>query len=795
MAVFLFETEVEERLNHLENLVIQGDFSLFQKEMPDFLCELSGLAQMLDIISLISLCQFLLCAWEEMSFPLEIMANSTLHHLRRSQSLVLTKQKDLIPSSVTFEENLPPVVKEKDLEIIPSNNNSSSDTKDILNNVDTQKDLNHNLLTRLPENNQNLPNLTNKNYNHEQETIRISLKNIQDLVNLSGELTLDKNSLNLQLKNVRESLINLQEKIKKLNNNNLNLRNLYDQTSVIYGQNLHSNNLAEKLSDKIFNEENFDVLEMDNYNELHLLTGEIMENIIQIEEISNDLDIHLSELEKSEKNLNRTNKFIQNSVNKISMRPLNDLLQKFPRILRQMEIQYEKQVNLEIKGGNTLLEKKVLETLNDPLLHLFRNAFDHGIEDIKTREIQGKNLQGLISITANYRGNQTIITIKDDGRGINLDKIKEKAISMGIKPEQLANITEKELLNFIFQPGFTTNSNVTDLSGRGIGMDVVKRNIEAIGGEIDIETELGIGTTFIIHVPFNLSILRVLLVECQNMLLAFPSYLVQEVKILDTTKVITEDGKDFVVVNEKMMPLIRISDGFDFNYLNPRVNMDTTPLINQSLVLIVKKNQDINGLQVDRFWGEKEVSIRQVEGNLSLPVGFSGCTILGDGKVVPLVDTIELLNYIENKNLGGKRENLLLEKLTVNNKVKIDKKINIMVVDDSINVRRFLALILEKENYEVEQAKDGQEALEKLQSGLKIDGIISDIEMPRMDGYGLLARVKNDPILQKIPMIMLTSRSAEKHRKIAFNLGANSYFSKPFAEEKLLETITNLINN
>lgn len=800
MAIFLFETEVEERLTNLENLFFQGDFSVFPQEVLNFLSELSGLAEMLDIIPLINLCECLVSAWEKMSFPLEIMANSTLYHLRRSQSLVLTKQKQLIPDGVDFAENIPLLVREKeeDKQDLVLNFTEGNITSQVVNESDNLQEKSNDLMSALPESNQEFfSSLSNQNKeiktgDNQQETIRVSLQNVQDTVNLLGELTIDKNSLNLQLKNIRESLINLQDKIEQLNDNNLNLRALYDRTEPFYSINNTGNKTSEYQN---FFTENLDVLEMDNYNELHLLTGEMMENIMQIKEISNDLDIHLNEAEKTEKRINRINKLMQNNVNKISMRPFKDLVQKFTRALRKMEIEHKKQVDLEIKGGNTLLEKKLLEILKDPLLHLFRNAFDHGIEDAKTRQIQGKTPRGLISITANYRGNQTVITIKDDGRGINMDKIKEKGILMGIIPDNLATINEKELLNLIFQPGFTTNTTVTDLSGRGIGMDVVKRNIEAIGGEIQVETELTKGTTFIIRVPLNLSILRVLLVESQNMLLAFPSNLIQEVKIFDETKIVNQEGKEFFVIDEEVIPLIRLSDGFHFNYLNPRLNMDTKPLINQSIILRVRKNQQTRALQVDGFWGEQEVSIRQIEGNFPLPPGFSGCTILGDGKVVPLIDAIALLNWLENENLTKEKESLFSGELTSNNQDKMEVQTSIMVVDDSINVRRFLALILEKENYQVEQAKDGQEALEKLQSGLKIDGIISDIEMPRMDGYELLARVKGDTYLKKIPVIMLTSRSAEKHRKIAFNLGANDYFSKPFSEQKLLQTIHNLINN
>ena len=228
---------------------------------------------------------------------------------------------------------------------------------------------------------------------------------------------------------------------------------------------------------------------------------------------------------------------------------------------------------------------------------------------------------------------------------------------------------------------------------------------------------------------------------------------------------------------------------------------ESSPLIDRPTVLIVAQGNDLVGIQVDRYWQEEEVTIRQVEGNLPLPPGFSGCTILGDGRVVPLVDPIALLNWIDNDGnispnpllSASSRETSksnLIGELTA---TPVSEKNTVMVVDDSINVRRFLATTLEKANYRVEQAKDGQDAIEKLQAGINVQAVICDIEMPRLDGYGFLSRAKSNTTSKHIPVIMLTSRSGTKHRKLAMNLGASAYFSKPFKERQLLETLSELI--
>lgn len=827
MSVFLFETEVEGSLTHLENLINSHSFTDFSLEMGNFLQELSGLAEMLDLSPLTQLCQSIQTAWQETSSPSEALMKSALQHLRRSQALVLAGQTKLLSGEFTIKEDNSSSVNINDVQ----DNDSLNLDIDIamIETIDSQladfsfdeKDENSEIFNEF--NMLDLEDLTPINSGEKdviitpsldintleqisvsspetkEENIRVSRHYIQELESLFGELTIEKNGLNLQIKNLRNSLNNLKYKTNNLENNNTKLKEVYDQNSITSTQQLSQKNQDNyNINNQASTTESFDVLEMDNYNDLHLITGEMMESIVQIQEIAVDLDIHLSEAEKRQRELTNTNKLIQQNLIQVTMRPLSDLLQRFPRALRQMEMEYGKQVDLQVKGGNTLLEKKVLENLKDPLLHLFRNAFDHGIETSDARQKLGKPPQGIIQISASYRGNQTIITIKDDGKGINIEKIKAKAEAMGLDKEDLANVSQQELLELIFEPGFTTNTEVTDLSGRGVGMDVVKRSLEEIGGEIQVETQLDVGTTFTLSVPFSLSIVKVLLVESHNILLAFPSNLVAEVELLEKEFIVEENSANFIQWEEEKIPLITLSKWLKFNYTQPILDIDDIPVISQPTLLMIENNNNIVAMEIDRYWGEQEVTIRQVEGKMKMPSGFSGCTILGDGRVVPLVDTVELLQWIDKQITNDFKNSLLSSKLTLNydnENINTERKNRIMVVDDSINVRRFLALVLEKANYQVEQSKDGQDALEKLQSGLMVDAIVSDIEMPRLDGYGFLANVKNDEHFKNIPMIMLTSRSGEKHRKMAFNLGANAYFSKPFLEEELLNQISLFINN
>jgi chemosensory pili system protein ChpA (sensor histidine kinase/response regulator) len=568
----------------------------------------------------------------------------------------------------------------------------------------------------------------------------------------------------------------------------------------------------------------FDALEMDRYSDLHLLSMEVMETIVQIQEVTSDIGLTLEDTDSTTRELNQTAKQLQTHLTRLRMRPLSDLVGRFSRALRDLSLQYGKQVELKVVGKGTLIDRTILEALSDPLMHLVRNAFDHGVEDVNAREMQGKPRTAVIEIKAAHRGNQTIITVSDDGKGINLHKIRAKAEAMGLDAELLAAASEDDLLSLIFEPGFSTAERVTDLSGRGVGMDVVRNNLKQIRGDIRVDTTPGQGTTFTLTVPFTLSVARVLLVESNGMLLAFPTDVIEEMLLPTVGQVYKTPGSEVLKWEGEMVPLTRLDEWLTF-YCPRRVTTpEGVPSISEPTVLMVSLGEQLHGLVVDRCWGEREVAIRQVSGPLVMPPGFASCTIQGDGKVVPLVDAASLLRWVKSERaptdrgvgtgewgLGTGQEdkrNLALHSSGDETKaipnaqspisnpqspIPQSQKDTILIVDDSINVRRFLALGLEKAGYLVEQAKDGQDAVEKLLGGLMVSAVICDIEMPRLDGYGFLARIKSDPAFNELPIAMLTSRSGEKHRQLAMTLGAAAYFSKPYNERELLTTLREVI--
>ncbi|PSB19795.1 hybrid sensor histidine kinase/response regulator [filamentous cyanobacterium CCP2] len=644
----------------------------------------------------------------------------------------------------------------------------------------------------------------------QENSVRVPVRHLNQMNDLMGELTIERNRLDLHLKRLRSLIRTMSLRVQILDQSNTQLRTAYDRVAtqipdsslpLLPVADSHHSSPFEHYNNLIETNDRFDVLEMDRYNELHLLSQEVMETIVQVQEITSDIELGLDDTEQINRDLHKTTKQLQISLSHVRMRPLSDIIDRFPKALRELSLQHKKPVQLKIHGGQTLVDRNILEALNEPLLHLIRNAFDHGIEEPETRKARGKLEQGLIEIRAFHRHNRTVITISDDGGGIPLDKVRSRAREMGLDETLLSAASDEELLSLIFEPGFSTTDRVTDLSGRGIGMDVVRNNLKQIRGEIKVNTQAGLGTTFTLSVPFTLSVARVLLAESGGMLLAFPTDVIDEMVVLQPEQVVVTAGNEVMRWQEAMVQLIRLSHWLKFNCPRQMEGLETPPTINAPAVLILNQGSQKVGLQIDRCWGEQEVALRRVEGNLPLPPGFNSCTILGDGRVVPLVNVSEMLHWIASCNrsefnlpdylqvdharsLGG---------LPVSPALMPARKPTVLVVDDSINVRRLLALTLEKAGYQVAQAKDGQDAIDKLHAGLQVQAVICDIEMPRLDGYGFLAKVKATPDFERLPVAMLTSRSGEKHRKLAMNLGATAYFSKPYNEQALLQTLEKLI--
>lgn len=813
MRSLLFESEVEGCLQRLESVLQTPNHPCLLEEYSIVAQELAGLGQMLELPAFSQFCTSIaefLTAHPRETVPI---AAQVIQDLRRCQALVLTGQFQALPNtflyrSVDVPDNTPrsvegstaseiaieaptpvsvatPKQKAQAIATAPASPSRAApaESKPSLTVAETAQ------IEFQPETIHTKaiagqPSTDLSTEINQARTVRVAVNQLDEISELFGELTIERNGLNLQLQRMRQLLLTLKGKVRRLEQSSFALRTTTEQATVqaTPAMSVGSSGLSVW-------QQNFDVLELDRYSPLHLISQEVMETIVQIQEITNDIETNLEDTEHTGQDLNRTAKQMQGRLTQVRMRPFADLVNRYTRMIRQLSQEYGKDVQLVINGENTLVDRAILELLADPILHLVRNAFDHGIEPPEVRQSRGKQSTATIEIAATYRGNHTVITIQDDGNGVDLQKIRQRALLMGLDAASLASASDRDLLDLIFEPGFTTAEQVTELSGRGVGMDVVRTNLHQIRGDIQIDTNPGQGTVFTITVPFSLSVARVLLTEVGNMIVAIPTDAIEEILQLNSALVLNSGGQTILNLDDAIVPLLQLEQWFQFSRPCPPISIDGVPTINEPTVLLVNQGDHLVGIKVDRYWGEQEVTIRQVASTIALPPGFSSCTILGDGRIVPLVDTFSLLQWIQN---NGSIRPVSFES-TPAPTYFLPPQETVLIIDDSVNVRRFLASILEKAGYRVEQAKDGQEAVDKLKSGLQVEAAICDVEMPRLDGYGFLAQVKSIPTAMNLPVAMLTSRSSDKHRKLAMNLGAVAYFTKPFREPELLQTLRELI--
>jgi two-component system, chemotaxis family, sensor histidine kinase and response regulator PixL len=845
----IFESEVETCLQRLETAINQENPTSLHEELTILAQELGGLAEMLDLSAFSQLCESV--GQAALSAPEQIheIAGLARDAWRKTQSLVLAGHLEFIPTAISgeFSQTQPSsYLAESDQTDLSTeqawddsawddsawddsawddgaiaHSKEPSSTWDKFDDIaipplETAEAL---LTADQPLQLQyGTPDSQTTGILDEDEnaTVRVSVRQLNQLNDLFGELTIQRNGLDLYQKRVRQLSQVLVQRARLLEQFNSELRLVCDRITLhalesprkhasapnsaiaeINGKDTTFSTFSNLIS--IAGEGyRFDTLEMDRYNDLHLLTQQATETIVQLQEISSDIDLNLYDNEQSTREINKISRNLQSNLTQIRMRPLSDVVDRFPRAIRELCLQHHKKASLAIEGSSTLIERSLLESLNDPLMHLIRNAFDHGIESPETRVANGKPEVGTISISAAHQGNRTVITIRDDGSGISLDKVRRKAEQMGLDPTLLAMASKQDLLSLIFEPGFSTSDQVTTLSGRGVGMDVVRDRLRQIRGEISVDTQPGVGTAFTLSIPFTLSVVQVQLVECSGMLLAFPTDVIQDSALLAELDIA---GDRTISWKNAAVDLVSLGEWFQFYCPYHSHSLETLPNTDEPTTLIVKQGGRTVAVQVDRSWGEQEVAIRRVEGNLPMPSGFTGCAIVADGRVVPLVNIADLLDWVAARQQEPTTPALDLElwpqpllQTSLGNEA-VDQPNTVLIVDDSINIRRFLALTLERAGFRVEQAKDGQDAIDKLQQGLVIQAVICDIEMPRLDGYGFLAKLKANPDYAHVPVAMLTSRSGDKHRQLALNLGASAYFSKPYNEQDLVRTLNELVTS
>ncbi|MEG5071611.1 hybrid sensor histidine kinase/response regulator [Microcoleus sp. B3-D2] len=638
--------------------------------------------------------------------------------------------------------------------------------------------------------------------NPQRPTIRVDLERLTELVNLVGELVINRTNLELQESELRGEVKRIRRNIVDLSQFGGQLREEYDRLSFAEWRGGNGNSGLGKLAaaetefPTIANGKSspahahFDILEMDRYTEFHSTAAEVIETAQAISHSATKLDTLAMKFERSTDQLRRITEQLRSRVMQLRVVSFSRAVDHLPRALREMCLTYDKEVNLLLVGRDTKIDESLLDALRDPLIHLVRNAFDHGIEMPEVRKASGKPASGQIEIEARHQGGQTIITVADDGRGIDPEMIRRKVVTRGLATEEQAQeFSIAELYDFLFWSGFSTTEGVSDLSGRGVGLDVVRTNLRTVRGSVKVDSRLGKGTSFIIKLPLLLSITDALMVKTDHNKIAVPLDAVEEILHIKASEVHIAGNQPMLWWREEFIRLVRMQDLLEYSVVGPDAPSPDPLTQDEIPVLVLASTEGMLAVAVERLIGQQEIVVKPLPPPLSKPRGVLGTTILGDGRVVNILDVDDLVGQPGvNSSIAA-----------VSGKVQeippsSSQSPQILVVDDSYTIRQLLSMTLTRARYRVVQAKDGVDALEKLQNGLDCSLAIVDIEMPRMDGFELLRAIRSTERFAKIPVAMLTSRSGEKHRQMAMELGANQYFTKPYSEAQLLQAIPKLIH-
>lgn len=622
-----------------------------------------------------------------------------------------------------------------------------------------------------------------------QLTVRVGFDRLERMNNLVGELAIERNGLALYSEQLNDTLKSLRSKCESFQTIGDKLRQLADKLSISDRYttfDLSRSSLSSDLSAQ------FDALELDRYGELHGIAQETVEQLAQIEEQIEDLTLFTTQTDRQIDRQKQLLSYLRDDLMWSRMLPLSEILNRFPRTIHDLSVKYHKPVDLKITGAGVLVDRVAIDKLLDPLVHILRNAFDHGIDPPSVRQAAGKPERGSIEIIAYHQASQTIVEIRDDGGGIDLDRVKAKAIALGLLPAD-TTATDDQILDNIFSPGFSTASQITELSGRGMGLDIVKEQIQSIKGKIAIQTQLGKGTTFILQIPLTLTIAQLTICEVGRAIYAFPTDSIQRI-VVPTADLLTQQGdRQFLHWHNRQIPIYNLADLLPYSI--PVAERTIAHTLKSGVknpsdwlapILLIRTGENVVGLEIDRTIGEQELTIKPFGQAITAPSYSYGCTILGDGSILPVLDLHALIRVtIERPHCA------------VTTSIPVPQQIDsalILVIDDSVTTRQSLCLSLEKYGYRTLQAKDGQEALQLLrQKVTEIKLAICDVEMPNMNGFEFLNIRRQDPTLTHIPVTMLTSRSNAKHRQFAAHLGAIDYFIKPYIETDFMAAIAKLV--
>ena len=601
------------------------------------------------------------------------------------------------------------------------------------------------------------------------EKVRVSADVLDELVNYAGEVSIYRSRLDQGSNEFQQSLDEMNMTIIRMREQ---LRRFEMETEA---QIQSRQDQAESMGYERYEE--FDPLEFDRFSNMQQITRAMAESVADLDNIENTMINLNSESETLLVQQGRVNTDLQEGLMRTRMVPVKSQLTRFRRIVRQTSNELHKEVNFELHGGDQEIDRRVLEKVMAPLEHMLRNAIAHGIETPKERKKSGKGASGHIKLIIGQDGSEIDIKVVDDGAGVNINSVRDKAIEQGLMVKG-ADLSDKEIIQFILESGFSTASEVSQISGRGVGLDVVNTEIKQLNGTLEIDSELGKGTVFKVLMPLTMSVSRALMVEVGEEVFAIPLVGIENIirESRDILEQLTSNNDTYYQWHD---------EHYQFMHLGTVLGINSPTLPgekNKAPILLARSGEHRVAIFVDGLMGSREIVVKSVGPQLSTVKGVTGATILGDGKIALILD----LGVLARKGVA--------HKATSENDIEVlstDIAPTVMVVDDSITVRKVTQRLLKRYDYNVITAKDGVDAIAQLHETIP-DVMLLDIEMPRMDGFELATHMRDDDKFKNIPIIMITSRTGDKHRNRAMKIGVNEYMGKPYQEHDLISNIKKL---
>jgi chemosensory pili system protein ChpA (sensor histidine kinase/response regulator) len=626
-----------------------------------------------------------------------------------------------------------------------------------------------------------------------RSVVRVSIERLDDLFNLVGEMVNNRSFFKQRLSELEQQIEELHHTTRRLRVSSGKLETDFESGDAGGGSSSSSSGPAsislgganygirpgQANSVANFKAQEFDTLEFDRYTDFHQTARELVETASDASSINNNLDNLLDNLNLLFENQHRLLEGMQDNLLRLRMVSLDSLAQRLHRTARVTAQEEGKCVDLTIENDTIEIDTEILDSFVEPLLHILRNAVAHGIEPAETRRLLGKPEKGRITLRAYSEGTHIVFVLSDDGRGISLADLKEKAAQIGfISKQEAAAMSDEEAYSLIFLPGLSTAAQISQVSGRGVGMNIVKTNITRRQGTISVKSEPGKGTTFTVRLPVALAVTRALLVKAAGTeTFAFPLNLVKQVTEISPAEFEQAKRDKRLLVGKTAYSFFHFNELLNLPTVMPAAGNDSKiPL------LLLETSENPSAMAIDQILRTEEIVIKPLGATLENVPEIIGATILGDGCAVPVLDLVYLL-----------KKPAVHVKKPVRNLPEKKSGLTVLIVDDSPSVRQINLKLIKNAGWQAIIAKDGLEALEILQTlGETPDIVLTDVEMPRMDGYELLASLKRQPSTNSIPVIMITSRAGEKHRRKAFDLGVDEYLTKPYQDGMLIETIKRL---